>query len=76
MVSSYYIQTATIAPIINWLWLPIGFSIFNVISLNEFPDYEAETVTGKRNLLNRIGIQKGKMVYIIFNLLTCLTMLI
>jgi len=76
VASSYYIQTSTIAPIIHWLWLPIGFSIFNVILLNEFPDYEADVATGKKNLLYRIGRQKGKVVYIIFNLLTCLTMLI
>lgn len=75
VASSYYIQTAAIAPVINWLWLPIGFSIFNVILLNEFPDYEADVATGKKNLLYRIGKQKGKFVYIIFNLLTCLTML-
>ncbi len=76
VAASYYIQTSTIAPIIHWLWLPIGFSIFNVILLNEFPDYEADVATGKKNLLYRIGKQKGKVVYIIFNLLTCLTMLI
>jgi 1,4-dihydroxy-2-naphthoate polyprenyltransferase len=76
VATSYYLQTATIAPIIHWLWLPIGFSIFNVILLNEFPDYEADVATGKKNLLYRIGKQKGKVVYIIFNLLTCLTMLI
>jgi 1,4-dihydroxy-2-naphthoate octaprenyltransferase len=75
VASAYYIQTATIAPIIHWLWLPIGFSIFNVILLNEFPDYEADVATGKKNLLYRLGKQKGKAVYIIFNLLTCLTML-
>jgi len=75
VASSYYIQTATIAPIIHWLWLPIGFSIVNVILLNEFPDYEADVGTGKKNLLYRIGKQKGKVVYLIFNLLTCLTML-
>ena len=75
VASSYYIQTAAIAPIIHWLWLPIGFSIFNVILLNEFPDYEADMAAGKNNLLYRIGEQKGKVVYIIFNLLTCLTML-
>lgn len=75
VASSYYIQTAAIAPIIHWLWLPIGFSIFNVILLNEFPDYEADMAAGKKNLLYRIGEQKGKVVYIIFNLLTCLTML-
>jgi 1,4-dihydroxy-2-naphthoate octaprenyltransferase len=76
VASSYYIQTAAIAPVINWLWIPIGFSIFNVILLNEFPDYEADAATGKKNLLYRVGKQKGKVVYIIFNLLTCLTMLI
>ncbi len=76
VASAYYIQTATIAPVINWLWLPIGFSIFNVILLNEFPDYEADVAAGKKNLLYRIGKQKGKVVYIIFNLLTCLTMLV
>lgn len=76
VATSYYIQTATIAPVINWLWLPIGLSIFNVILLNEFPDYEADVATGKNNLLCRIGKQKGKAVYIIFNLLTCLTMLL
>jgi len=75
VASSYYIQTATIAPIIHWLWLPIGFSIVNVILLNEFPDYEADVGTGKKNLLYRIGKQKGKVVYLVFNLLTCLTML-
>ncbi len=76
VASSYYIQTAAIAPVINWLWIPIGFSIFNVILLNEFPDYKADVATGKKNLLYRVGKQKGKVVYIIFNLLTCLTMLI
>jgi 1,4-dihydroxy-2-naphthoate polyprenyltransferase len=76
VASSYYIQTAAIAPVIHWLWLPIGFSIFNVILLNEFPDYEADVATGKKNLLYRVGRQKGKVVYIVFNLLTCLAMLI
>ena len=75
VASAYYIQTASIAPMIHWLWLPIGFSIFNVILLNEFPDYEADVAAGKKNLLYRIGKQKGKTVYIVFNLLTCLTML-
>ena len=76
VATSYYIQTASIAPVIHWLWMPIGFSIFNVILLNEFPDYEADIAAGKKNLLGRIGKQKSKVVYVIFNLLTCLTMLI
>ena len=75
VASAYYIQTASIAPMIHWIWLPIGFSIFNVILLNEFPDYEADVATGKKNLLYRIGKEKGKIVYIVFNLLTCIAML-
>jgi 1,4-dihydroxy-2-naphthoate octaprenyltransferase len=76
VASSYYIQTAAILPIIHWMWLPIGFSIFNVILLNEFPDYEADVATGKKNLLYRTGKSKGKFVYIVFNLLTVMTMLL
>ncbi|HPS58796.1 MAG TPA: prenyltransferase [Spirochaetota bacterium] len=76
VASSYYIQASEIAPVIHWLWLPIGFSIFNVIFLNEFPDYEADVATGKKNLLARIGKKNGRVVYIVFNLLTCLGMLV
>jgi 1,4-dihydroxy-2-naphthoate octaprenyltransferase len=76
VASAYYIQTGSIAPVIHWMWLPIGFSIFNVILLNEFPDYEADIATGKKNLLFRIGKPKGKTVFVIFNFLTCVTMMI
>ena len=38
VASAYYIQTGTIHPIIHWLAIPIGLSIFNVIFLNEYPD--------------------------------------
>ncbi|HLZ18584.1 MAG TPA: prenyltransferase [Smithellaceae bacterium] len=76
VASAYYIQTAAIAPVIHWMSLPIGFSIFNVILLNEFPDYEADGASGKKNLLYRIGKFKGKMLYIAFNALTCVTMML
>lgn len=74
VASAYYIQTATIEPVIHWMWLPIGLSIFNVILLNEFPDYEADMETGKRNLLVRIGKSNGTALYILVSALTCLTM--
>ena len=76
VASAYYIQTASIAPVIHWMSLPIGCSIFNVILLNEFPDYEADVAAGKRNLLYRTGRSNGKIVYIIFNILTCVTMML
>lgn len=37
------------------LCLPIAFSVFNVILVNEFPDYEADRDAGKRNLPGRVG---------------------
>lgn len=75
VASAYYIQTGTIAPIIHWLAIPIGLSIINVILLNEFPDYEADKATDKKNLLYRIGKQKGIILYMVISLLTSLTML-
>lgn len=74
VASAYYIQTGTIAPIINLLWLPIGLSIFNVILLNEFPDYEADIATDKKNLLYRIGKPRGILVYVIAAVFTSLSM--
>jgi 1,4-dihydroxy-2-naphthoate octaprenyltransferase len=76
VASAYYIQTGTIHPLIHWLAIPIGLTVFNVILLNEFPDYEADKATDKKNLLYRIGKQKGLVLYVAFSLLTSLTMLI
>ena len=76
VASAYYIQTGTIHPLVHWLAIPIGFSIFNVILLNEFPDYEADKATDKKNLLYRLGKQKGMALYVIFSLFTSLTMFI
>jgi len=75
VASAYYIQTATIATIIHVMAIPIGLSIFNVIFLNEFPDYEADRATDKKNLLYRIGKQNGITLYIAISLLTSFTML-
>jgi 1,4-dihydroxy-2-naphthoate octaprenyltransferase len=69
VASAYYIQTGSIHPVIHWLSISIGLTIFNVILLNEFPDYMADKATGKKNLLNRIGKKNGIFLYIVFSLL-------
>jgi 1,4-dihydroxy-2-naphthoate octaprenyltransferase len=68
IASAYYIQTATIHPIIHWLAIPIGLTIINVILLNEYPDYEADKATGKHNLLNRAGKKTVMYIYIALSL--------
>jgi 1,4-dihydroxy-2-naphthoate octaprenyltransferase len=76
VATAYYLQTGTIHPLILWLGIPIGLSIFNVILLNEFPDYEADRATDKKNLLYRIGKQKGAALYIAFSLLASGSMML
>jgi 1,4-dihydroxy-2-naphthoate octaprenyltransferase len=75
VASAFYIQTGMIHPIIHWMAIPIGLTIFNVILLNEFPDYAADKATGKKNLLNRLGKENGKVLYVTFSLLASATML-
>lgn len=59
----YYLQTGEIAPIIHWLAVPIGLTIFNVILLNEFPDYPADLAAGKANLTVRLGRERAAVLY-------------
>ncbi len=75
IASAYYLQTATIHPLVHWLAIPVGLSIFNVILLNEFPDDEADRKTGKRNLLYRFGKKAATALYTLLALLTSAAML-
>lgn len=70
---AYYIQTGSIAPVIHWIGIPVGITIFNVIFLNEFPDYIGDRETGKRTLLVRMGKRRGAAVYIAASILAVLT---
>lgn len=63
VAASFYIQAAYVHPIINWISIPIAASIFNVILVNEFPDYEGDTESRKLNLLVRFGKTCGKIIY-------------
>jgi 1,4-dihydroxy-2-naphthoate octaprenyltransferase len=67
---AFYIQTGYIHHIIHWMGIPIGLTIFNVIFLNEFLDYRADSISGKRNLLVRIGIKRGIFVYSVLSALS------
>ncbi len=62
IASAYYLQTGGFSSTVAWISLPIGFSIFNVIFINEFPDYPADCIIGKRNLVVRFG--PDRMIYL------------
>lgn len=70
VASAFYIQTGYIHPLVNIVSIPIALTIFNVILLNEFPDYPADSATGKRNILVRIGKTKGAALYITVSMLS------
>jgi 1,4-dihydroxy-2-naphthoate octaprenyltransferase len=76
VASAYYIQTGSFHPHIHWASVPIGLTIFNVILLNEFPDDEADRATGKKNLLYRLGREKGKRLYVAFSLLASCALMV
>jgi len=59
----YYLQTGQLTALVHWLSCPIGFSIFNVILLNEFPDYQADLSAAKQNLTVRLGRERASKLY-------------
>lgn len=67
VAASFYIQTGHFSPLVHWTALPIAFTIFNVILINEFPDYPADQELGKKNLVVRFGKAKMSKLYAIVN---------
>lgn len=63
VAAGYYLQTAAFIPQLHWIGLTIGPTIFNVILINEFPDYPADFAAGKLNLVVRLGKAKASRLY-------------
>jgi 1,4-dihydroxy-2-naphthoate octaprenyltransferase len=70
---SYYLMTGRIAPEVTWTSVPVGLTIFNVILINEFPDFEADRAAGKKNLTVRLGPARAARLYAAFALLALLS---
>lgn len=66
---AFYLQTGSIHPLVSLLSVPIGCTIFNVILLNEFPDYRGDSQAGKRNLTVRLGLDRASHLYGVVTLL-------
>jgi 1,4-dihydroxy-2-naphthoate octaprenyltransferase len=63
VAAGYYLQVGEIAPVIHWMAVPIGCTIFNVVLLNEFLDFAPDSAAGKRNLVVRLGQQRASRLY-------------
>ncbi len=66
----YYIQRPEFHSLINLISIPICLSIFNVILINEFPDYPADVIEGKRNLVVRMGRDKARYLYVLSTMIS------
>jgi 1,4-dihydroxy-2-naphthoate octaprenyltransferase len=64
VATAFYLQTGYLASTINWLALPVGLTIFNVILLNELPDYDADLEAGKTNVAVRLGLKQAAALYV------------
>jgi 1,4-dihydroxy-2-naphthoate octaprenyltransferase len=67
---AFYIQTQKFDYFIIWMSIPIALTIFNVIFLNEFPDFEADRKAGKKNLVVRLGRERSIYIYVAAQALT------
>ncbi len=64
VAAGYYLQAGELPPLLFWVSLPVAFSIFNVIFVNEYPDHAGDLAANKRNLLVRVGERAGVFIYI------------
>ena len=72
----YYLQAGAISPAVHWVSAPIGLTIFNVILLNEFPDYAADLAAGKANLTARLGCEAVVWLYVLVSTMASLAFLL
>lgn len=63
-LTGYYLQTGGFSLVATFASLPLAFSVFLVILINEIPDIESDKLSGKKNLAARLGTQKAMVLYL------------
>jgi 1,4-dihydroxy-2-naphthoate octaprenyltransferase len=66
---SFYLQSGKIYDVVHWISVPIACTIFNVILINEFPDYPADSLAKKTNITVRFGKERASVIYIVVTFL-------
>ena len=62
---AYYVQAQRISWEAFWGTLPFGVMLFSMITINEIPDYFEDRKGGKRNLVVRLGREKGVWLFVV-----------
>ena len=73
---SYFVQARTLSVEAVLVSLPLTFLIAALLYINEFPDYEADKAAGKKNLVVRLGPERGRWGLIIILSLAYLSIII
>ena len=60
---TYYVMSGSLSLPVFALGLPQGFFIAAVIWINQFPDYQADLDSGKKNLVVRLGPEFSRYLY-------------
>jgi 1,4-dihydroxy-2-naphthoate octaprenyltransferase len=65
VVTGYYLQAGSFSPVLIPLAGALGFSILNVILINEFADAASDAKAGKRTFVVRYGKDTAARVYLV-----------
>ena len=73
---SYLLFTGNITLEAVLISIPQGLLLTAILFINEFPDYEADRLAGKRHIIVRIGREKARIFYVVLIISIYLSVLI
>jgi 1,4-dihydroxy-2-naphthoate octaprenyltransferase len=76
VLGSYYVQTQRLSGEALWASIPVGLLIAAVLYINEFPDYEADGLAGKKTLAAVLGRERAVWGYVALMLAAYVVLLI
>jgi 1,4-dihydroxy-2-naphthoate octaprenyltransferase len=62
---TYLVQRGHLTPPLLHASLALGLLVASFLWINEFPDYRADRLAGKRNLVVRLGLERAVLVYLV-----------
>jgi len=68
VMGAAWLQSDYFSWAVLWLSLPIGLWVTNIILVNEVPDAEADSTSGKNTLAVRFGVKATAGFYLILNM--------
>ena len=74
-LGTYYVMSGSLSWPAFALGFPQGFLIAEVIWINQFPDYQADKDTGKKNLVVRLGPAISRYLYCLIMLLAFIALI-